>query len=354
MNALPRKKTRTIRIGNVPVGGRHPVAVQSMTNTKTADVKATVAQIKRLEKSGCEIIRVAVPDDQSAACLGKIKSKISIPLVADIHFRHTLALRAIEEGVDKLRINPGNIGAKDRVRKVVEAAQKKGVPIRIGVNSGSVEKDLLAKYGGPLPEALMESALRHVRILEEMDFKDIVVSLKASDVPTTLTAYRLLARERNYPLHIGITEAGTKWTGSIHSAVGLGALLARGIGDTLRVSLTADPVEEVRVAWEILKSLELRRRGPRVISCPTCGRTRLNLIAIAEEVERKLRKISAPIKVAVMGCEVNGPGEAADADIGIACGKNAGWIFIAGEKKQKVPEKDLVNTLMTEIRKMTE
>lgn len=344
--------SRTVNIGGTIIGGKNPVVVQSMTNTKTSDVDATVSQIKRLEDAGCEIVRIAVPDEESAKCIGKIKSGISIPLVADIHFRYELALIAAEEGVDKLRINPGNIGSRENVEKVVLSAKKHGLPIRIGVNSGSVEKDLLGKYKGPTAQAMVESAFRHVKILEEMDYRDIVVSLKAADVPTTIAAYRLMAEKSDYPLHVGITEAGTKWAGTIYSSVGIGVLLAEGIGNTIRVSLTADPVEEIPVAWEILKALKLRQRGPRVISCPTCGRTRSDLISLAEEVERHVSKLKAPLKIAVMGCEVNGPGEAADADVGVACGKGFAWVFRKGKRIKKVPEDKLIEGLMDEIGKL--
>lgn len=344
--------TRTVQVGSLTLGGGNPIRVQSMTNTRTDDVDATVTQIQRLVQEGCEIVRVAVPDALAAKSIGRIKSRIDIPLVADIHFRHELALIALAEGIDKLRINPGNIGSRRNVEAVVNAARTRNVPIRIGVNSGSVEKDLVAQHGGPTANAMVESALRHVSILEELDYRHIVVSLKAADVQTTLAAYRRMAKERNYPLHLGITEAGTRWSGSIYSAVGIGALLAEGIGDTLRVSLTADPVEELPVAWEILKALDLRTRGPRLVSCPTCGRTRVNLIAVAEEVERRLKNIKAPIKVAVMGCEVNGPGEAAEADIGVACTQGGGWIFKKGKKQYKVAESELVDALVREAEQL--
>jgi len=323
-----------------------------MTNTRTDDVESTVAQIQKLAEAGCEIVRVAVPDEASAKAIGRIKSRIAIPMVADIHFRHELALIALAEGIDKLRINPGNIGSRKNVEAVVSAARTRNVPIRIGVNSGSVEKDLAAKYGGPTADAMVESALRHVSILEELEYRHIVVSLKAADVRTTLAAYRRMAKEHDYPLHLGITEAGTRWSGSIYSAVGIGALLAEGIGDTIRVSLTADPVEELPVAWEILKALDLRTRGPRLVSCPTCGRTRVNLIAVAEEVERRLKNITVPLKVAVMGCEVNGPGEAAEADIGVACTQGGGWIFKKGKKQYRVEESQLVEALIREAEQM--
>ena len=321
-----------------------------MTNTDTRDAAATVRQIQALERAGCEIVRVAVPDEEAADRLSEIKRAISIPLVADIHFRARLALRAIEAGVDKLRINPGNIGGREKVERVVRAAQEQGIPIRVGVNAGSLEKDLLRKYGSPTAEALVESALRHVTILEGLGFEDIVISLKASDVPLSIAAYRLISEKVNYPLHVGITEAGTLRTGALRSAVGIGTILSEGIGDTIRVSLTADPVEEVHVGFEILKALGLRQRGATVISCPTCGRTEINLIPLAEEVERALREVKEPIKVAVMGCVVNGPGEAKEADFGIAGGRGAGVVFRRGEIVRKVKEKELLEALLGEIR----
>ncbi len=345
-------KTRTVTVGNIKIGGDNPVSVQSMANTKTSDVQSTVDQIKRLEDVGCEIVRIAVPDEECAKNIGKIKAKISIPLVADIHFRYRLALIAAKEGIDKLRINPGNIGSAENVQKVVNSAKEHKIPIRIGVNSGSIEKHLLSKYKGPTAEAMVESALGHVKILEDMDFKDIVISLKAADVQTTIKAYQIMSKKRDYPLHVGITEAGTKNVGTIYSAVGIGSLLSQGIGNTIRVSLTSDPVDEIAVAWEILKALDMRKRGPRLVSCPTCGRTKVNLIKLAEEVEEKIRAVKSPLKVAVMGCEVNGPGEAADADIGIACGKGFGWIFKKGQKVDKVPEDKLVETLMAQVKEL--
>jgi (E)-4-hydroxy-3-methylbut-2-enyl-diphosphate synthase len=346
---ITRKKTRRIMLGGVPIGGGAPVAVQSMTNTDTRDVKSTVRQINKLAKAGCEVVRVALLNMEAARSLDKIKKAISIPLVADIHFDHRLALTAIDKGVDGLRINPGNIGEKGKVVELVKAAKERGVPIRIGVNSGSLEKDLLKKYGRPTPEALVESAMRHVRILEDLDFLDMKISIKASDVPTTVDAYRLMSKTARYPLHIGVTEAGTLFSGTVKSSVGLGILLAEGIGDTMRVSLTADPVEEVRVAWEMLKALKLRERGINIISCPTCGRTQIDVIGLAQEVERRLSHVTKPLDVAVMGCIVNGPGEALRADIGIAGGKGRGLLFRHGEVVMKLKEDELADALVKEV-----
>ncbi|AEG16076.1 4-hydroxy-3-methylbut-2-en-1-yl diphosphate synthase [Desulfofundulus kuznetsovii DSM 6115] len=346
---MQRRYTRPINLGDVQVGGGAPVSVQSMTNTDTRDVRATLDQIHRLVRAGCEIVRVAVPDLQAARALKEIKAGCPIPLVADIHFDYRLALAALDSGVDGLRINPGNIGGRERVAAVVDAARKRRVPIRIGVNAGSLEKDLLAEHGGPTPRAMVESALRHIRLLEEMEYREIKVSLKASDVPVMLEAYRLLAREVDYPFHVGVTEAGTVRSGTIKSAVGIGALLAQGIGDTIRVSLTGDPVEEVRVGYEILKALGLRRRGIELISCPTCGRTCIDLERIALEVEERLSWVDKPLKVAVMGCAVNGPGEASHADVGIAGGKGFGILFRGGRIIGRVREQDLVDALVREV-----
>lgn len=348
---IKRRKTRTIRIGELTIGADSPVAVQSMTNTDTRDVQATVAQIHRLQEHGCDLVRVAVPDQAAAVCLSSIKNQISIPLVADIHFDYRLALEAIEAGVDKLRLNPGNIGSAERVRLVVEAARRRNIPIRIGVNSGSIGRTLLQKYGHPTAEAMVESALEHVRILEELNFHDIVISLKASDVAMTVSAYRLIAGQVDYPLHLGITEAGTFLSGTVASAAGIGALLLDGIGDTLRVSLTAPPEEEVRVGFELLKQLEIRTRGPRFISCPSCGRTTVDLVTVATEIERRLHDVTLPLKIAVMGCEVNGPGEAAEADIGLACGRKASLVFCKGEIYKKIPNKSLVDDFEKEVRR---
>lgn len=346
---MQRKITRQIHIGAVAIGGGAPVSVQSMTNTKTQDAQATVRQIEALAAAGCDIVRLAVPDKEAAANIGRIKAQTTVPLVADIHFDYRLALQAIEQGIDALRLNPGNIGGAENVRRVAEAAKARGIPIRIGVNAGSLDKRLLAKYGGITAEALVESALEHVRLLEEQDFHDMKISLKAHDVPLTLAAYRLMSERCDYPLHLGITEAGTVRSGIIKSAVGIGALLAEGIGDTLRVSLTGDPIVEVRVAREILKSLGLRDYGPTLISCPTCGRTAIDLPSIAERVEERLSGIARPIQVAVMGCVVNGPGEARGADVGIAGGKGVGLVFRKGEVVRQVKEEELVEELFREI-----
>lgn len=352
MEFIKRRKTRVVKIGNILIGGDNPIAIQSMCNTKTSDVDATVKQILELEDAGCEIIRVAVPDMKAAEAIAEIKKQIHIPLVADIHFDYRLALKAIESGVDKLRINPGNIGGEDRVKAVVEATKAKGIPIRIGVNSGSLEKDILEKYGEVTPEGLVESALRHIRILEKLDFYDIVVSIKASNVPFSLATYSLLSKEVDYPIHLGITESGTEWSGTIKSAVGIGAILAMGIGDTIRVSLTGSTVEEVKVAKAILKDLGLRKFGIEFVSCPTCGRTSIDLIGLANKVEERCRNINKDIKVAVMGCAVNGPGEAREADIGIAGGNGYGLIFKKGEIIKKLPENELLDALMEEIEKL--
>ena len=349
---MERRLTRQLEVGKVKVGGTAPIAVQSMTNTKTSDPVATLEQIKRLAEAGCDIVRCAVPDMAAAEGLKTIVAESPIPVIADIHFDYKLALAAIEAGVDGLRLNPGNIGGNDRVAAVVEAAKKRNIPIRIGVNAGSLPKDLLEKYGHPTPEALVEAAWRHIRILEEMDYKNIKISLKAHDVPLTLAAYRLMASQCDYPLHVGITEAGTVNSGIIKSAVGIGTLLAEGIGDTIRVSLTGDPVREVKVGFEILKSLGLREYGPTLISCPTCGRTQINLEKLALEVEKRLADISEPITVAVMGCVVNGPGEAREADVGIAGGINEGLIFRKGEVLKKVAEADIIDELFAEIDKI--
>ena len=344
-----RKNTRQIHIGSVAIGGGAPISVQSMCNTKTTDTNATVAQIKALQNAGCDIVRVAVPDMEAARNLGNIIKEINIPLVADIHFDYKLALEAIKQGISALRLNPGNIGGEEKVRAVVKAAKEAHIPIRIGVNAGSLDKKILAKYGAVTPEALVESAMQHVKILEDLDFYDLKISLKAHDVPLTLAAYRLMSKTVDYPLHLGITEAGTVNTGIIKSAVGIGALLSEGIGDTFRISLTGDPVVEVKVANEILKSLGLKEYGPTLVACPTCGRTSIDLPAIAAQVEKKLEGIQDPIDVAVMGCVVNGPGEARGADVGIAGGNGEGLIFRKGEIIRKVPEDKLVEELFKEI-----
>lgn len=346
---LARRQTRALKVGGVQVGGGAYISVQSMTNTHTDDAEATLAQIRQLAEAGCDIIRCAVPDMAAAEGLKRICKESPIPVIADIHFDYKLALAAIEAGVDALRLNPGNIGGEDKVRAVVEAARVRNIPIRIGVNAGSLPKDLLEKYGHPTPEALVEAAWRHIRILEDMDYRNIKISLKCHDVPMTLAAYRLMASQCDYPLHVGITEAGTVNSGIIKSAVGIGTLLAEGIGDTIRVSLTGDPVNEVKVAYEILKSLGLRAYGPTLISCPTCGRTRINLEKLALEVESRLAAIKDTITVAVMGCVVNGPGEAREADVGIAGGIGEGLVFRKGEIVRKVPEAQLVDELFKEI-----
>ncbi len=350
--AIRHKTTRQIRVGNVPVGGGAVISVQSMTNTPTADVEATVAQIRRLEQAGCDIVRVAVPDDASAAAIAGIRSRIGIPLIADVHFDHRLAIAAAEAGADGLRINPGNIGAARKVRAVVECAKDRGIPIRIGVNAGSLEKDIVKKYRGATAEGMVESALRHIELLRGLDFEAIKVSLKASDVARTVAAYRQLASRTDLPLHLGVTEAGTLFSGIVKSALGIGMLLAEGIGDTLRVSLTRDPVEEVRVGFEILKALGLRRRGPEIIACPTCGRTRINLFGIVERIEQALVASTAPITIAVMGCVVNGPGEAREADIGIAGGDGVGILFRKGRVVKKCPEERLVEVLLDEVARL--
>ncbi len=344
-----RRKTRSVRIGDVIIGGDADISVQSMTCTDTRDVSATVGQIKRLEEAGCEIIRVAVPDMEAARALRGIKRRIKIPLIADIHFNPELALEAIEEGVDGLRLNPGNITDKSKISEIVLAAKEIGIPIRVGVNAGSLDKRLIEKHRGVTAEGMVESALWEIKILEELGFHDIIVALKASDIGLTIEANRLLASQVDYPFHIGITEAGTSWSGTIRSAVGIGSLLLAGIGDTLRVSLTADPVEEVRVGFEILKSLGLRERGATLISCPTCGRCEIDLFKIAQQVEMRLANIKKPIKIAIMGCVVNGPGEAKEADVGIAGGRGSGALFRKGKVIRKVKEEDLVEALLTEV-----
>jgi len=352
VNRRKNRNTRKVKVGNLYIGGDAPISVQSMTNTDTKDIKATVSQIHALEKERCDIIRVAVPDIDAALSIKEIKKNISIPLIADIHFDYRLAIKAIEMGADKIRINPSNIGSAERVRSVVSCAKERGIPIRVGVNAGSLEKSLLEKYGGITPEALVESAEKHIRILEDMDFNDIVVSIKSSNVPLMIAAYELMSEKSEYPLHIGVTEAGTLYRGTIKSAVGIGALLSKGIGDTIRVSLTADPIEEVRAGKEILKSLGLYRYGIEFISCPTCGRTRIDLYSVAEQVEKALEGIEKPIKIAVMGCEVNGPGEAREADIGIAGGDGCALLFKKGKIIRKISEDKIVEELINEIKNM--
>ncbi|OGQ86371.1 MAG: 4-hydroxy-3-methylbut-2-en-1-yl diphosphate synthase [Deltaproteobacteria bacterium RIFOXYD12_FULL_56_24] len=351
---ITRKKTRQIKVGNVAVGGDAPIAVQSMTNTDTRDLAATVAQIHRLTEAGCEIIRVAVLDLEAAAAITEIREQISIPLIADIHFDSRLAVASMEHGAQGIRINPGNLGGPDKLARVVAAAKQHGVPIRVGVNSGSVEKDILAKHGHPTPAALAESALRNVRLLEALDFDQIKISLKSSDALTTLEAYRLLSGQCDYPLHLGVTEAGGLIAGTVKSSVALGILLYEGIGDTFRISLTRDPVEEIRVGYELLRSLHIRERGPELISCPTCGRCQMNLFSLAEQVERHIQNIETPLKIAVMGCVVNGPGEAKEADIGMAGGHGVGIIFKKGQLYKKVAEDKLLAVFLAEIDTMIE
>lgn len=345
-------KTREVKVGNLILGGDNPIRVQSMCNTDTKNVTATVNQILDLEKEGCEIIRVAVPNMESAKAISDIKKQIHIPLVADIHFDYLLALESIKNGIDKVRINPGNIGSEEKVKTVVNACKDKNIPIRIGVNVGSIEKDLLIKFG-PTPKSAVESALRHVRILEKLNFYDTLLSIKFNDVPQMIEGYRLLATKTNYPIHLGVTHAGSAFMGTIRNSIGIGTLLQEGIGSTLRVSLTASVNEEVKVGWAILKSLNLRQHGPDIISCPTCGRTEIDLISLTNKVEEALKNIDKPIKVAVMGCVVNGPGEAREADVGVAGGKGCGAIFVKGQVIKTVPENEILTALMEEIDKIT-
>jgi (E)-4-hydroxy-3-methylbut-2-enyl-diphosphate synthase len=346
---MERTQTRKVMIGAVPVGGGAPIAVQSMTTTDTRNVEATVAQIHALEATGCEIIRVAVPDKAAAEALPRIKARMHAPLVADIHFDHRLALASLEAGVDKLRLNPGNIGSPDRVRAVAREARGRGVPIRVGANVGSLSKEMLRKYGEPCADALVDSALDEIHILEDLEFHNIVVSVKASDIAMALDAYTKISERMPYPLHVGITEAGTTWAGTVKSAAGLGAILSRGIGDTIRVSLATDPVEEVKAGFEILKSLGFRLRGPILVACPSCGRADVDIVGLAEEVEKRLQAYPVPVKVAVMGCAVNGPGEARMADLGVACGKGMGLIFRKGRVVASLPEEQLLERLMKEV-----
>ncbi|MDM8533081.1 flavodoxin-dependent (E)-4-hydroxy-3-methylbut-2-enyl-diphosphate synthase [Clostridiaceae bacterium HSG29] len=352
MDILNRRKTRQVKVGNLIIGSENRVIIQSMTTTRPSDIEETVKQILALEKEGCELVRVTVPTMEDAQAISKIKEMIHIPLVADIHFDYRLAIESIKNGIDKLRLNPGNIGDRKRVEEVVKYAKEYGVPIRIGVNSGSLSKEILEKYKKPCPEAIVESAMEHILILEELDFKDIIISLKSSDVIETILSYQLLAQKVDYPFHIGITEAGTKFGGTIKSSVGIGSLLVLGFGDTLRVSLTGDPTEEIRVAKGILKSLKLRDKGVNVISCPTCGRCNINLVKIATEVEKKLSEIDKNITVAIMGCIVNGPGEAREADIGIAGGINEAILFKKGEIVRKINEDKIIDELLEEIERM--
>ncbi len=352
---IVRRQTKKIRIGKVEIGGDSPISVQSMTNTNTADIEATVAQISQLEGAGCEIVRIAVPDQEAAVAVRAIRDGITIPLIADIHFDARLAVTAMENGADGIRINPGNLGGEEKVAKVVDAALCHRVPIRVGVNSGSIEKELLKKYGYPSAHntnALIESAMRNVRLLEKYGFYDIKISIKSADVLTTVNGYSKLAKITEYPLHLGVTEAGGLIAGTVKSSVALGILLSQGIGDTFRISLTRDPVEEIRVGFELLRSLNIRQRGPELISCPTCGRTRIDLFSLAEKVEAHVQTMEAPLKIAVMGCVVNGPGEAREADIGVAGGNGVGIIFKKGEIWKKVGEKELMDIFMAELKKM--
>lgn len=346
--------SRAVKVKNIQIGGGAPVAVQSMTKTDTEDVGATVAQIEEMVRAGCEIVRLAVPNKEAATALKDIRKRVpDVPLIADIHFHYKLALMALDAGIDKLRLNPGNIGSHERVREVTRSAQAQKVPIRIGVNGGSLEKDLLAKYGTATPEAMVESALRHIRILEDLDFTDIVISLKASDVHRTVAAYRLLAQQVDYPLHLGVTEAGTAFSGTIKSAIGLGILLHEGIGDTIRVSLAAEPQEEVRVAWDILKSLELRKRGVTVVACPTCGRLDIDdFVGIVTEIERRLAHVEEPLHLSVMGCAVNGPGEAHDSQLGITFGRGVGMIYKDGVPLRKVSGDNIVEAFIKETEQL--
>lgn len=349
-----RSKTRPVKVGDITIGGSNELFIQSMATTKTHDVEATVAEILRLEEAGCQVVRVACPDERAAYAIGDIKKRINIPLVVDIHFDYKLALIAIEQGADKIRINPGNIGRREKVEAVVNAAKAKGIPIRIGVNAGSLERKILEKYGYPTADGMVESALHHIKILEDLDFHDIIVSLKASDVSLAVEAYEKASKAFDYPLHLGITESGTLFSGTVKSSAGLGALLAKGIGNTLRVSLSADPVEEVKVARELLKVFGLSSNAATLISCPTCGRIEIDLISIANEVEEYISHIKAPLKVAVLGCAVNGPGEAREADIGIAGARGEGLLFMHGKTVRKVPEETMVEELKIEIDKLAE
>jgi (E)-4-hydroxy-3-methylbut-2-enyl-diphosphate synthase len=350
---IPRRKTRQISVGSVKIGGDAPVSVQSMTKTDTRDIRKTVEQIRRLERAGCEIVRVAVVDHEAARAITEIKKKIHIPLIADIHFHHRLALEAMESGADGLRINPGNIGGPDSLKAIVEEAKARSVPIRIGVNAGSLEKDLLKRFGGTTPEAMVASALRTIEWMEDLGFHLLKVSLKASDVLRTLEAYRLFSKRSDYPLHVGITEAGRGMGAIVKSSIGIGFLLSEGIGDTLRVSLTENPVEEVHAGFEILRALRIRQKGVEIVSCPTCGRCNINIFQIVKRVEKGIKKVTVPVTVAIMGCVVNGPGEAKEADVGIAGGKGAGVLFKKGKVVAKVKERDFVDVLLNEVNQMS-
>ena len=349
-----RKRTRKIQVGEVPIGGGSPIAVQSMTNTDTRDIHSTVRQIRQLAEAGCEIVRLAVPDERAAEAFAEIRTKVSPPLIADIHFDHRLAVRALKAGADGLRINPGNIGGPKGVEKVIEEARSRNASIRIGVNAGSLQKSILKKYGHPTPEAMVESAIEYVRLFEGLRFDQIKISLKSSNVLDTITAYERFSEQSDYPLHLGVTEAGTLVSGTVKSAIGIGLLLYKGIGDTFRVSLSRDPVEEVKVAYEILRALDLRHRGPELISCPTCGRCEIDLFGLVNRVEQALYGIEASPKVAIMGCVVNGPGEAKEADVGIAGGRGQGILFKKGELVKKVPEEELAEVLVEEVEKIVE
>ncbi|MBW2064264.1 MAG: flavodoxin-dependent (E)-4-hydroxy-3-methylbut-2-enyl-diphosphate synthase [Deltaproteobacteria bacterium] len=354
MELAPRKETRKIRIGNVTIGGGAPIVVQSMTNTDTRDIRSTVRQVNRLAKAGCEIVRLAIPDMEAALALGEIKKRVKTPLIADIHFDHRLAIAALEAGADGLRINPGNIGSRKALERVIRKALERGVPIRIGVNSGSLPRRIMKKYGHPTPEAMVESALESVSIFEDMGFREIKFSIKSSSVLSTVRAYELLSRQVDYPLHLGVTEAGSLISGTVKSALGIGILLLEGIGDTIRVSLSGDPVEEVRAAYEILRALGLRHYGPEIISCPTCGRCEFDLLGIVKKVEAGLDGVKASPKVAIMGCVVNGPGEAREADLGVAGGRGQGILFKRGRLVRKVPESEMAQVLIEEVKKMAE
>lgn len=352
INNIKRRKTRKVMVGNMPVGGDSPVAVQTMTKTKTADIKATVEQIRRCQKAGADIVRVTVNEQEAADAIGEIVKSVDVPIVSDIHFNYVFALKAIEAGVAKVRINPGNIGSKDRIKQVLTAAKDKGIPIRIGVNSGSLEKDLLEKYGFPTAEALFESAMRHVEIASEFGFDNIIISVKSTSVPLMIDAYRMLSERTDFPLHLGVTEAGSSKIGTIKSSVGIGTLLAEGIGDTIRVSLTAEPEEEVEVGKSILRSLGLTQRGVEIISCPTCGRLDVDLFKISRELEDSLKNIKKNVKIALLGCVVNGPGEAKEADIGIAGGKGVAMLYKKGEVVRKIKEEDIVSEIYNEVMQM--
>lgn len=349
-----RRQTRQIMIGPIPIGGGAPIAVQSMTNTDTRDVGATVKQVERLHRAGCEIVRLAVPDNQAAECFGEIKARVHPPIVADIHFDHRLALAALRSGADGLRINPGNIGGRAEVEQVIEEASLHQIPIRIGINAGSLPKSILKKYGHPIPEAMVEAAMDYVKLFEEIGFDQIKLSIKSSNVLHMMRAYEILSREVDYPLHLGVTEAGTLISGTVKNTLGIGLLLYQGIGDTFRVSLSRDPVEEVKVAYEILRALDLRHRGPEIISCPTCGRCEIDLFGLVQQVEEALSQVEASPKVAIMGCVVNGPGEAKEADIGIAGGRGQGILFRKGQRARKIPEQDLARVLIQEVKEIVE